>query len=141
MILLDTNVVSELMRPQPSQAVLDWFASQSGDHLFLSSVTEAELRLGALLLPNGARRDQIKAAIGAMLKAEFDGRILPFDSLAAQAYADIVALRREAGRPISAFDAQIAAIAFANGFSVATRNIRDFEGSGVNILNPWDATI
>lgn len=139
MILLDTNVISELMRPQPSQVVLDWFAAQSGDDLFLSAVTEAELRLGALLLPDGARRDQIAAAIEAMMVTEFDGRILSFDSPAAQTYSDIVVLRRVAGRPISAFDAQIAAIALANGFSLATRNTRDFEGTGVMIINPWNS--
>ena len=138
MILLDTNFISELMRPQPSQVVLDWFSAQSGDDLFLSSVTEAELRLGAFLLPDGARRDQIVAAIEAMMATEFDGRILAFDSPAAQTYADIVVVRRAAGRPISAFDAQIAAIALANDFSLATRNTRDFEGSGVTIINPWD---
>lgn len=137
MILLDTNVVSELMRAQRSPVVTAWVAAQRSDTLFLSAITEAELRYGAARLPNGRRKTGLLRTINAMLAEDFATRILPFDSTAAIAYAVIASARRKAGLPISIADAQIAAIAAAHGAALATRNTRDFEASGVALLNPW----
>jgi len=137
MIVLDTNVVSEWMRPVPSDAVIEWMARQIPTGLYLSTITEAELRFGVELLPVGRRRDRLLAAIEATLRDDFAGRILPFDRAAAQAYASIAASRRMAGRPVKESDCQIAAIAYSVGAAVATRNVRDFEDCGVNVINPW----
>ena len=137
MILLDTNVVSELMRPQPNAGVLDWAARQAASDLFLSTISEAELRYGVEILPAGERRDRLLDAVEAMLRDEFAGRILPFDSAAAQAYASIAAARRAAGRGIAHADCQIAAIARSRGASVATRDVGDFRGLRVNLIDPW----
>lgn len=139
MILLDTNVLSELMRPAPDPAVERWLAAQPDASLFISAITEAELRYGAALLPSGKRRSALTAEIDGMLEEDFDGRILPFDRLAAQAFAAIAADRRQAGRPISQADAQIVAIARSRGASLATRNVPDFDGCGVEVINPWSA--
>ena len=135
--LLDTNVLSELLRSAPEPAVLAWFASQPSDTLFVSAVTQAEMALGAGLMPAGKRRNALQAALGAMFSEDFAGRILPFDSAAVPAYVDIVSVRRASGRPISQFDAQIAAIARHAGASLATRNVNDFENCGVTVVNPW----
>jgi toxin FitB len=135
--LLDTNVLSELLRGQPDAAVLAWFARQSADALHVSAVTQAEMLLGARLLPAGKRRTRLEQALDAMFSEDFGARLLPFDSAAAIAYAPIVALRRAAGRPIAQFDAQIAAIATSRNLRVATRNPADFEGCGLALVNPW----
>lgn len=135
--LLDTNVLSELLRSMPEPTVLAWFAAQPADTLFVSAVTQAEMMLGARLLPTGKRRSALEAALRATFDEDFGGRILPFDSAAVPAYVDIVSDRRAAGRPISQFDAQIAAIARQHGSRLATRNVGDFEGLGVVIVNPW----
>ena len=137
MILLDTNVLSELMRPAPDPAVEQWLSAQPDASLFISAITEAELRYGAALLPGGKRRVALTAEIDGMMEEDFDGRILPFDRRAAQAFAAIAADRRQAGRPISQADAQIAAIARSRGASLATRNVADFDGCGVEVINPW----
>jgi predicted nucleic acid-binding protein len=137
MILLDTNVVSELMRPAPSEAVLAWFAAQDAGDLYLSAIGEAELRRGAALLPAGKRRDQLMATIDAMIAEDFAGRILPFDSAAAQAFVLVFLERRAAGRPISFADCQIAATARAQGAAIATRNTADFAGCGIAVIDPW----
>lgn len=137
MILLDTNVLSELMRPAPERRVEQWLAAQPDASIFISAITEAELRYGAALLPSGRRRSALVAEIEGMLEEDFSGRILPFDSLAAQAFAIIAAERRQEGRPISQADAQIAAIARSRGASLATRNLPDFDGCGVQVINPW----
>jgi hypothetical protein len=137
MILLDTNVISELMRAEPAQVVLDWFGRQDAADLFISAITEAELRTGIAILPAGQRRDRLQIALEAMIAQDFQTRILPFDSAAARAYAEIAASRRAAGRPIAEADCQIAAIAQAMGAPVATRNVKDFDGCGVTVINPW----
>jgi len=137
MILLDTNVVSELMRPAPSEAVLAWFAAQDAADLYLSAIGEAELRRGAAMLPAGKRRDPLMAAIDAMIAEDFAGRILPFDSNAAQAFVLVFMERRAAGRPISFADCQIAATARAQGAAIATRNTADFAGCGIAVIDPW----
>ena len=139
MILLDTNVVSELMRPAPSPAVENWVSTQPAAGMFISAITEAELRYGLALLPDGRRQRRLLAQAEAMLAEDFAGRILPFDSAAAGAYAPIAAARRLAGRPISQADAQIAAIAASRGAAIATRNVADFDGCGVPVLDPWAA--
>ena len=139
MILLDTNVISELMRAEPARIVLDWFGNHDAGDLFISAVTEAELRTGVAILPEGQRRDRLQMAIDAMIDQDFQSRVLPFDSAAARAYADIAAQRRAAGRPIAEADCQIAAVARATDASIATRNVKDFDGCGVRVINPWNA--
>jgi len=137
MIILDTNVVSELLRPAPSPAVEAWLAAQDGATVFFTAIGEAELRLGVAILPAGRRRTSLAEAIDAVLEEDFRGRILPFDTTAAQAYAAIAATRRAAGRPISQFDCQIAAIARIRQAALATRNTADYEGCGIEVINPW----
>ena len=137
--LLDTKVLSELLRTAPAPAVLAWFAEQPAQSLFVSAVTQAEMLLGARLLPAGKRRAALEAAVQAMFDEDFAGRSLAFDSAAVPAYADIVSTRRSAGRPISQFDAQIAAIAQRHGARLATPNVADFEGCGLALVNPWAA--
>lgn len=135
--LLDTNVLSELLRSAPEPMVLAWFAGQPSETLFVSAVTQAEMALGARLMPAGKKRATLQAALGAMFSEDFAGRILPFDSAAVPAYVDIVSARRATGRPIAQFDAQIAAIALNAGARLATRNLNDFENCGVTVVNPW----
>jgi toxin FitB len=131
-------VISELMRAEPAQPVLDWFAKHDAADLFISAITEAELRTGVAILPDGQRRDRLQLAIDAMIDQDFQGRVLPFDSPAAKAYAEIAAQRRTAGSPIAEADCQIAAIARAINAPVATRNIKDFDGCGIRLINPWN---
>ena len=137
MIILDTNVVSELMLPSPSPRVVEWITQQPATNLFLTTVSEAELRYGVEILPVGRRRDRLLNAIEGMVREDFAGRILPFDSLAARSYALIGASRRTAGHTINHAECQIAAIARSVGSSVATRNVSDFEDCGVVVIDPW----
>jgi len=137
-VILDTNVLSELLRLRPDSGVLAWFASQPANGLFVSAVTQAEMLLGAGLLPAGQRRKKLEQALDAMFLEDFAGRILPFDSRSAADYAAVVAARRRAGRPIAQFDAQIAAIALSHRLGLATRNVADFEACGLALTNPWD---
>ena len=139
-VLLDTNVVSELMRKVPDPAVAVWAAGQPLEDLFFSAVGEAELRHGAAVLPGGQRRETLVSDIEKMLSEAFGSRVLPFDSGAARAYADIAARRRSAGRPVAPADCQIAAIARSRRMVVATRDVRDFEDAGIEIVDPWAAT-
>lgn len=141
MILLDTNVLSEFMRPQPSAAVVAWLDAQAAEGIFTSAVSRAEIELGLALLPEGKRQQALAAAARAMFAEDFAGRCLPFDEKAASAYARIVASRQRAGHPISVEDAQIAAIALARGLQLATRNTADFEKiDGLRVVNPWQAS-
>lgn len=137
MYVLDTNVVSELMRPTPDPSVAAWVARHRAAHLNFSSIGEAELRYGVAIMPAGRRREALAAAIDGLMREDFSGRVLPFDSAAARAYADIAAARRSVGRPVSQADCQIAAIAHAHGLALATRNVRDFAGMGIEIADPW----
>ena len=137
MIILDTNVLSELLRPAPAGQVERWLAAQDGTKVYFTTVGEAELRLGVAILPAGKRRAALTTAIEGLLDEDFRDRILPFDRPAARAYATIAAERRAAGRPISQFDCQIAAIARAREATVATRNISDYEGCGIELIDPW----
>ena len=139
MTLIDTKVISELMRLSPTPAVLEWFGRESATDLYFSAVGEAELRRGAAILPTGDRRESLVAEIDAMVTEDFAGRVLPFDSAAAVAFAKVFADRQGAGRPISFPDCQIAAIARSRSMAVATRNVRDFKDTGVQIVNPWTA--
>jgi toxin FitB len=136
-VVLDTNVLSELLRAAPAPAVLAWVAAQPDEGVYVTAVTQAEMMLGVRLLPPGKRRTALESAVGAMFAEEFARRILPFDEAAVPPYVSIVASRRAAGRPISQFDAQIAAIAADRGYALATRNTGDFEGAGVELVNPW----
>ena len=138
MFVLDTNVVSELMRPAPDPNVVEWVASRRAALLFFSAVGEAELRYGVAILPAGRRRDALAQAVDGLVREDFAGRVLPFDSAAARAYAGIAAARRGAGRPVCQADCQIAAIAHARGMTVATRNVRDFEDMGIALVDPWN---
>ncbi|TAK53790.1 MAG: type II toxin-antitoxin system VapC family toxin [Gammaproteobacteria bacterium] len=138
MIVLDTNVISELLRPSPAVQVEAWLAAQHGATVYFTAVGEAELRHGVAMLPAGKRRTALAKAIEGLLEEDFSDRILPFDRAAARAYASIAAERRAAGRPISQFDCQIAAIARANQAAVATRNTSDFAGCGIAVIDPWD---
>ena len=137
MIVLDTNVVSELMRDNAHAEVLAWLDERPARELFVTAVTEAEIRAGIAFLPEGKRRKGLGEAAEQVLDNLFAGRVLPFDSSAARAYAEIAAARRAAGRPISQADGQIAAIAGSRGMAVATRNVGDFEGMGIDIIDPW----
>lgn len=141
MILLDTNILSELMRPTPSATVERWIGAQPVTGLFISAITEAELRYGLALLPEGRKRNALLVQAEAMFTEDFAGRILPFDSPAASAYAKIAAERRQAGRPISQADAQIAAIALSRGASLATRNTGDFLDCGIALIDPWSIRV
>lgn len=137
MIVLDTNVVSELLRPTPDARVEAWLSEQDGATVYFTAVGEAELLHGVSILPAGRRRTSLAKAIETILDEDFRGRILRFDRAAARAYAAIAAARRTSGRPISQFDCQIAAIARANEATVATRNTGDFGGCGIELIDPW----
>lgn len=139
MIILDTNVLSELMKPKPAAPVVEWVAEHPTAALYTTAVTQAEILHGLMLLPPGRRRRALEAAASSMFAEDFEGRILGFGADAAAPYARIASERRREGRPISHFDAQIAAIARSTGASVATRNVDDFDGCGVRVVNPWRA--
>ncbi len=139
MIILDTNVLSELLRPSPARQVEAWLSTQDGAQVYFTTIGEAELRHGVAIMPAGKRRAELAKAIEGMLSDDFRDRILSFDRAAARAYAAIAAERRAAGRPISQFDCQICAIARANDAVIATRNTADFEGCGVVLFDPWGA--
>ena len=137
MIVLDTNVLSELMRPRPAPWVVSWVDRQPAKRLFTTTVTRAEILYGLALLDPGPRRDRLTEAAREIFAVELAGRVLPFDSDASDSYAEIASARRRAGRPISAFDAQIAAIARSRGAALATRNLGDFEECGIELIDPW----
>jgi predicted nucleic acid-binding protein len=137
LIILDTNVLSELMRATPDPAVFAWVAAQRQRSLYTTSVNKAEILFGISALPRGRRRAGLSAAAEVMFSQDFAGRVLPFDADAATRYAEIVAVRRRAGRPIEGFDAQIAAIAANCGAELATRDSQGFANCGVVLIDPW----
>jgi predicted nucleic acid-binding protein len=139
MIVLDTNVLSELMRPSPAEAVVAWVSSRPARSIFTTAVTHAELLYGVLLLPDGRRRRELEGALEALFEQDLADRVLPFDELAVHDFAYIAADRQHAGRPIAHADAQIAAICRSRGAAVATRNVSDFEGCGLTVVNPFEA--
>ena len=139
MIVLDTNVLSEALRPVPEPTVLEWLAKQPRASLFTTTVTQGELLYGIRLLADGKRRRSLWDAAKQIFSEDFAGQVLNFDSDAADMYAEIAALRRKAGKPISQFDAMIAAMARSRGASLATRNAKDFEDCDIDIVDPWRA--
>lgn len=138
MIILDTNVISEMMLSSPNVDVATWLAMQPAQTVFTTSISQAEILAGLRVMPDGARKDRLEAQAAEMFSTDFGGRVLPFDAEAAECYAGITARRRSIGRPISQFDAQIAALAYSHHASLATRNTRDFEHVGLDLINPWD---
>lgn len=139
MILLDTNVVSQLVREHPEERVLDWLAQHDLADLWLSVVTGAELLTGVAYLPAGRRRDAQARGVHELLETVFDGRVLSFEAHAAIEYAGVMAAGRRAGRPIAVPDAMIAAGALAARATLATRNTKDFDGLGLELVDPWTA--
>ena len=139
MIVLDTNVLSEALRPVPEPAVLDWLAKQPRASLFTTTVTQGEVLYGIRLLADGKRRRGLWDAAKKIFSEDFEGQVLNFDSDAADTYAEIAASRRMAGKPISQFDAMIAAMARSRGASLATRHAKDFEDCRIDIVDPWTA--
>ena len=136
MIVLDTNVVSEAMRPQPSPVAVAWLNAQAAETLYLSSVTLAGSLFGIGALPAGVKKDRLAQALDRLL-ALFPGRVLPFDQDAARRYADMAVVARALGRPLPVADGYIAATAASRGFAVATRNIQHFGDTGVELIDPW----
>lgn len=139
MILLDTNVVSEPLRPAPDARVIAWLDAQALETLYLSAITVAELRAGVALMPKGRRRDKLNETIEREVLPSFAGRVLPFDAACTQTYAEALATARQAGGGIGIADALIAAIARANGLIVATRDTAPFAAAGLDVINPWEA--
>lgn len=137
--MLDTNVVSEIMRLRPEPAVLAWFDAQTPSDLWLTAVGAAGLMFGIARLDEGARRQQLARNVSAMLETDFDGRVLPFDLAAASVYAQLAAQRERLGRPVAMADAQIASVCLAHGANLATRNYKHFDGLGLTLINPWSA--
>jgi toxin FitB len=137
-IIIDTNVLSEIMRPEPESAVISWLGSHDGRDLYTTSISVAEILFGLERLPTGRRRQQLAGAARDIFEA-FDEHVLPFDVPAASQYATIAHAREGAGAPISGFDAQIAAICRTHRATLATRNVKDFEATGVELVNPWSA--
>ena len=138
MILLDTNVISEFMRPQPASQVVAWLDAQPANEVWISAISCAEIELGLALMAKGKRQEFLRQAVQAMLNEDFTDRCLPFDRAAASHYARIVSARTRAGRPISVEDGQIASIALTHQMRLATRNISDFERiEGLSLVNPW----
>lgn len=139
MIVLDTNVLSELARPTPSQAVIEWVDARDSSDLVITALTAAEVRAGVALLPEGRRKRDVGVRMESLLTETFAGYVLAFDIDSSAHYADILAARRRAGRPISAFDAQIAAVCHQHAAALATGSTADFTETGIQLINPWGA--
>ena len=141
MFILDTNVVSELVRTdrEPEPQITSWVSSHRKVNLYLTAVNRAELSYGIAIMPFGRRRSELQLSVERWLDFGFRDRILPFDDVAAQMYAQIAASRRSFGKPIGVADCQIAAIPRARDAILATRNVRDFEDTGIEVVNPWVA--
>ncbi len=140
MIILDTNVLSELMRPNPSARVVAWIAKQPATEMFTTSITEAEIFYGIELLAKGKRRERLLLAAESMFAEDLGGRVFGFESDAARVFSKIAASRRTLGRPISQADAQIAAIANVRSAKLATRNVEDFMECGIDVVDPWNGS-
>ncbi|GKT26857.1 type II toxin-antitoxin system VapC family toxin [Acidovorax sp. SUPP3334] len=137
MIVLDTNVLSETLRPAPEDVPMAWLDRQRRSALFTTTISRAELLYGVHVLPDGQRRTALLEAVKGIFVMDLAGQILGFDDDAADAYAEISASRKAAGKPISQFDAMIAAITKSRGASLATRNVKDFLDCGIQVINPW----
>jgi len=140
-IVLDTNVVSELVRPSPNRSVVEWVDEHDSSELVITALTAAELRAGVALLPEGRRRDELGMRIESLLVETFAGNVLAFDVGSSAYYAEVLAVRTRGGRPITTFDAQIAAVCRQYDSVLATRNTTDFTDTGIQLVNPWDPTI
>jgi toxin FitB len=140
-IVLDTNVVSEMMRPTPEPRVARWIDAFAADDVFVTAVIAAELMYGVARLPEGRRKQELVGKVGALIAEDFKDRVLPFGQLAAVDYANIVASRERSGLPISLADAQIAAICRHWSADLATRNVADFVDVGIRVVNPWTNTV
>jgi hypothetical protein len=138
MIVIDTNVVSELMRPEPERSVLGWMDGLRRAEIGITAITVAEILYGIGAMPESKRRQRLFQVARSLFDEDFGGRIYPFDHLAAVEYADIVLQRGGLGSPISMPDAQIAAICRASDHQLATRNVKDFQNTGVSLMNPWE---
>ena len=138
MIVLDTNVVSELMRKDAAAEVVAWVDRHPGDQVFVTAVTAAELLHGVARLPDGRRKQSLAAKVRDLINVDFEDHVLPFSSESAHHYAEIVASREQSGRPISMADAQIAAICRQYDLGLGTRNTKDFADTGIRTINPWD---
>jgi toxin FitB len=138
MIIVDTSVVAEMMRASPAQEVISWLNDQDASALFLTTITIGEIGYGLAILPRGRRRLQLEQGFERVLAEAFTGRILAFDEEAARHYGEVMGRRKEIGRPLSILDGQIASIARARSSAVATRNVRDFETCGLEIINPFE---
>jgi len=136
-IVLDTNVLSEVLRANPEPRVVEWLSDQPRASVFTTTITRGEILYGIRVLPAGKRRDGLWNAATKIFDVDFDGQVLSFDSTAADDFAEISAGRRAAGRPIAQFDAQIAGITRSRGAQLATRNVSDFEKCGFEVINPW----
>jgi predicted nucleic acid-binding protein len=136
-IVLDTNVISELARQVPDPGVLSWLDSLEVSEVATTAVTAAALRYGVARLPDGYRKQELAVVIRGILAEDFHGRVLPFDERASARYADIVVGRERMGRPIGIADAQIASICRDSGAILGTRNVADFEDTGIELINPW----
>ena len=137
MIILDTNVVSEVMKISPAAQVAKWLASHARSRIFTTSVTQAEIFFGLEIMPHGRKRDALYKAAAAMFKEKFADHVLAFDGDASHTFATIAAARKRIGQPIGLFDCQIAAIARLHGAAIATRDLRDFAHCGVELIDPW----
>lgn len=137
MLVVDTPIISELMRPDPTPQVLDWFDAIPASDLYVTTITEAETRIGLAYMPDGARRRRFAASVDRLFEGFFAGRILTFDRTATRILAEFAAIRRSIGRPLPFADGQIAAIARTHDMIVATRNVKDFDGLHVQLVNPW----
>jgi len=140
MILLDTNVVSELMKVQPAETVLAWLNGQSSDKLYLSAVTIGEIAYGLRVLPDGKRRSGLRERFERFVALAFDQRVLSYDESAGRIYGELMGDRKELGRPMSVPDGQIAAIARRDHLAIATRNAVDFDHCGIDVINPFETT-
>jgi toxin FitB len=139
-IILDTSVISELTRPRPELAVISWLDSLPTEETAITAITTGELRYGVQHLPDGRRKNELSDAIHTIINTDFRGRVEPFDVLAADQYASVLAARERGGRPISTSDAQIAAICRVLDATLATRNTSDFTDTGVDLIDPWKPT-
>jgi predicted nucleic acid-binding protein len=139
MIVLDTNVISEVVKPSPAASVIEWLNRQQSSHLYVTTITLGEISYGVETLPDGNRRTSLANALDQFIAQAFHNRVLLFDRASAHEYGQVMAARRRLGRPLSAPDGQIAAVTRRHRFQLATRNLKDFEACGIGLINPFDA--
>jgi predicted nucleic acid-binding protein len=139
MIILDTNIISEMMKAESDASVSSWFKAQNNESLYTTVISQAEIGYGIAALPEGKRKTALINASALMFNTVFDKKILPFCSLSASHYPQIVLSRKQSGNDITVMDAELAAICLANNAVLATRNTKDFTGLGITVINPWDA--